>query len=108
MFQMNNASASILEKIVVGEGWNYTGPQSDNVFRNCVNLKGEKGTEYDISKINSTYARVDGGPTSATPGYFTKRVDPQPDPDPSPIVKDESCEKVIGPTWHWNNTKGIC
>lgn len=22
--------------------------------------------------------------------------------------KDESCEKVIGPSWHWNNTKGIC
>jgi len=29
--------------------------------------------------------------------------------DPSPSQpKDESCEKVIGPTWHWNNTKGIC
>jgi len=25
-----------------------------------------------------------------------------------PTVKDESCEKVIGPTWHWNNTKGVC
>jgi len=23
-------------------------------------------------------------------------------------TKDESCEKVIGPTWHWNNTKGVC
>jgi len=29
-------------------------------------------------------------------------------PSPSPSKKDESCEKVIGPTWHWNNDKGIC
>jgi len=29
-------------------------------------------------------------------------------PSPSPSKKDESCEKVIGPTWHWNNSKGIC
>jgi len=28
-------------------------------------------------------------------------------PTPTP-KKDESCEKVIGPTWHWNNKKGIC
>lgn len=28
--------------------------------------------------------------------------------DPSPSKKDESCEKVIGPTWHWNESKGIC
>jgi len=34
---------------------------------------------------------------------------PTPTPSPSePVVKDESCEKVIGPTWHWNETKGIC
>jgi len=34
---------------------------------------------------------------------------PKPDPSPSePVVKDESCEKVIGPTWHWNNEKGVC
>jgi len=31
-----------------------------------------------------------------------------PTPSPSPSKKDESCEKVIGPTWHWNNKKGIC
>jgi len=27
---------------------------------------------------------------------------------PEPQPKDESCEKVIGPSWHWNNDKGIC
>jgi len=26
----------------------------------------------------------------------------------NPGKKDESCEKVIGPYWHWNNEKGIC
>jgi len=36
-------------------------------------------------------------------------VAPSPSPTPSPSdPKDESCEKVIGPTWHWNNDKGIC
>jgi len=34
--------------------------------------------------------------------------EPEPTPSPSPSKKDESCEKVIGPTWHWNNDKGIC
>jgi len=32
---------------------------------------------------------------------------PSPTPVPTPS-KDETCEKVIGPTWHWNNKKGIC
>jgi len=32
---------------------------------------------------------------------------------PAPVetveeVKDERCEVVIGPTWHWNNDLGVC
>jgi len=41
-------------------------------------------------------------------GYLNNVDMPKPTPTPSPSKKDESCEKVIGPTWHWNNDKGIC
>jgi len=33
---------------------------------------------------------------------------PSPSPSPSPQPEDKSCEKVYGPTWHWNESKGIC
>jgi hypothetical protein len=51
--------------------WNTDNVSScSNIFENCTNLKGGKGTAFDTSHINDkTYARVDGG-TSA-PGYFT-------------------------------------
>jgi len=53
------------------------------------------------------------GNNEAKYAYISKYapVPPEPTPTPSPsqpVVKDESCEKVIGPTWHWNNDKGIC
>jgi len=38
---------------------------------------------------------------------LSKKQTPTPSPS-EPVVKDESCEKVIGPTWHWNESKGIC
>jgi len=43
-----------------------------------------------------------------TASYILIKPKVKPSPTPSPSKKDESCEKVIGPTWHWNNTKGIC
>jgi len=39
---------------------------------------------------------------------YVPAPDPTPTPSSDPSTKDESCEKVIGPTWHWNNDKGIC
>ena len=41
------------------------------MFNNCVKLKGGRGTVYDSSKIDGTYARIDGG--SKAPGYFTAK-----------------------------------
>lgn len=39
--------------------------------------------------------------------WFTKDFIAKANPSPE-SKKDESCEKVVGPTWHWNNTKGVC
>ena len=43
-----------------------------NVFLDSTNLVGGAGTTYDSSKINKTYARIDGG--TAKPGYFTLKT----------------------------------
>lgn len=40
-----------------------------NMFLNCYNIQGEKGTTYVNTFIDSTGARIDGGPSN--PGYFT-------------------------------------
>ena len=42
---------------------------SSDMFYNCINLVGGAGTVYDKSKVDKTYARVDGG--TDLPGYFT-------------------------------------
>ena len=42
-----------------------------SMFSSCSNLKGGAGTTYDNTKIDASYARIDGG-TSA-PGYFTAK-----------------------------------
>ena len=42
---------------------------SDYMFEGCSNLVGGKGTKYNSSYIDKTYARIDGGTSS--PGYFT-------------------------------------
>ena len=44
---------------------------SIGIFNDCTNLKGGAGTVYDRSKIDKTYARIDGG--TENPGYFTKK-----------------------------------
>ena len=46
-----------------------------NMFYGCVKLVGGSGTAYDESHVNGVYARVDRGPTSSAPGYFTARPD---------------------------------
>lgn len=42
---------------------------SSDMFANCSSLVGGKGTKFDSSKIDSTYAHIDGG--KSNPGYFT-------------------------------------
>ena len=45
--------------------------KGDYCFNQCSNLEGGAGTTYDSSKVSADYARIDGGPDSASPGYFT-------------------------------------
>ena len=44
---------------------------TSNMFDGCTSLVGGAGTSFDSSNKDSNYARIDGGPASATPGYFT-------------------------------------
>ena len=48
----------------------------DGVFENCTSLVGGAGTTFNDSHIDYTYARIDGGPNSTTPGYFTDKNAP--------------------------------
>ncbi len=41
------------------------------MFLLCTSLVGGAGTKYDSTKLNKTYARIDGGTSS--PGYFTSK-----------------------------------
>ena len=47
---------------------------STNMFSGCTNLVGGAGTKYDSTKIDKTYARIDGG--TSNPGYFTSIPEP--------------------------------
>ena len=64
-----------LATIYVGNGWNtdkITSNNSYSMFNKCTSLVGGKGTTYDSSKIDKTYAHIDGG--TSNPGYFTQGV----------------------------------
>ena len=62
-----------LETITVGDSWTTAlVTAADSVFYGCESLVGGAGTKYDESRIDYTYARVDGG--LSNPGYFTAAV----------------------------------
>ena len=44
---------------------------STDMFNGCTSLVGGQGTTYDSTKVDKTYARIDGGTSS--PGYFTSK-----------------------------------
>lgn len=46
---------------------NVTG--APRMFENATNLVGGAGTTYNSSKVDKTYAHIDGG--TSNPGYFT-------------------------------------
>ena len=66
-----------LKTIYVSDKWstekvlNTDIDDEDQPFLNCINLVGGAGTTYDSNHTDITYARVDGGPDSETPGYLT-------------------------------------
>ena len=52
-----------------------TGTNGRRMFAGCSNLVGGKGTKYDADHIDHIYARIDQGPDSDAPGYFTRSGD---------------------------------
>ena len=58
---------SALKTIYCDDAWNPS--SSDDMFGGCTALVGGKGTKYDDSKTDKTYARPDG--LDSKPGYFT-------------------------------------
>ena len=60
-----------LKTIYVGKGWNTNEiGESTDMFRNCINIVGGKGTRFNPLR-NAVYpnARIDGG--KSKPGYLT-------------------------------------
>ena len=63
-------NSSNLQTIYVGNGWSTAAvTYSDEMFYNCNNLVGGRGTTYNPNYIDKTYAHIDGG--TSNPGYFT-------------------------------------
>lgn len=63
---------------------------SQNMFYGCVSLIGGAGTTYDLTFIDATAARIDGG--SENPGYFTD-------------IKDKAAESVADQTPSADNSE---
>ena len=69
------ANNSHLTTIIVGNGWTTDAvTNSANMFYGCTQLKGDQGTAYNVSKVDATYARLDGG--TGSPGYFSHFKEP--------------------------------
>ena len=61
-----------LTTIYAGSGWSTNAvTSSTDMFKNCTNLVGGKGTTYDANHVDKTYAHIDGG--TSNPGYFTEK-----------------------------------
>ncbi len=66
------AGCPSLQTIYVGNDWSTAAvTESSNMFTNCFNLVGGKGTTYDANHIDKAYAHIDGG--TSNPGYFTAK-----------------------------------
>jgi surface protein len=73
---------SLLTTIYVGEAWSTEKVSTEEhdeakgtMFHGCTFLVGGAGTPYDSTHVDVTYAHIDGGPNSNTPGYFTRSGD---------------------------------
>lgn len=63
---------SSLSTIYVGKEWNTDAVENgDNLFTNCINLVGGRGTQYTQEHTGVEYAHDDGGENN--PGYLTDK-----------------------------------
>ena len=70
-------NCSALTTIYAGSEWTTASvTQGGDPFGQCTSLVGGAGTPYDENHVDYTYARIDGGPNSTTPGYFTDKNAP--------------------------------
>ena len=61
---------SDLTTIFAGSGWSTQAVTSSyDMFEGCIMLRGSKGTAYNASHTDKTYAHIDGG--TANPGYLS-------------------------------------
>ena len=74
------SSVTNLKTIYVSDKFN-TGnvTNSSGMFTGSTNLVGGKGTKYNSSYVDKTYARIDGG--TSNPGYFTDIADKPSEPN---------------------------
>ena len=86
------SGCSNLATIYVGDGWTTAAvTNGTSMFWNCTALVGGAGTHFDPDHIDATYARIDGGPNSSTPGYFTDKNAPVvTDPEPYAVLSDNN------------------
>ena len=68
------AACSELATIYVGSDWSTVAVENgDNMFANCINLMGGRGTVFTQEHTGLEYAHIDGG--TANPGYFASHDD---------------------------------
>ena len=61
-----------LKTIYIGSKFNVSNvTNSADMFNECNNFVGGSGTKFDSTKIDKTYAHIDGGENN--PGYFTSK-----------------------------------
>lgn len=66
-----------LKSIYAGDGWTTEAvTNSTSMFADSPNLIGGAGTTYKAEHTDAVYARIDEGPNSDNPGYFTDKREP--------------------------------
>ena len=66
-----------LKTIYAGDGWTTEAvTNSTSMFADSPNLIGGGGTTYKAEHTDAVYARIDEGPNSDNPGYFTDKREP--------------------------------
>ena len=83
---------SALTTVYASDKWQLNSVlRGDNMFTECIALVGGAGTHFDPDHADYTYARIDGGPNSQTPGYLTyKNASVVTDPEPYAALSDNN------------------
>ncbi|MBQ7472125.1 MAG: leucine-rich repeat protein, partial [Prevotella sp.] len=84
-----------LKTIYAGDEWSTDAVPDgygNNVFKDCTELVGGKGTTFNEEHIDCSYARIDGG--IEAPGYLTHKDDMAPE-DNTVTIKDEETGTTI-------------